>query len=231
MGAIHIGCLRMSVERNRRRLGLIVGCGIAVAGIAYWYMNRDRERRRKHDDDDQGVSNRSTGGEWVRVEHPNSESVAQSSSQAAALLDEMFSPAALLNPLKVSNAATPLVKFLKGCTFQPTAPPSTSSALHTLFLYTPSHSPFTRKTLHVHVPRHPNSLHFSMQEKKRGLQDFLRVSGVTLVDAERDRYRLQLDIITDLCSVLERDSHDTTQVLDLMKQLQETGDPPDLHVV
>jgi hypothetical protein len=127
VGSIYIGCLRMSVERNRRRLGLIVGCGIAVAGIAYWYMNRDRERRRKHDDDDQGVSNRSTGGEWVRVEHPNSESVAQSSSQAAALLDEMFSPAALLNPLKVSNATTPLVKFLKGCKFQPTAPPSPSS--------------------------------------------------------------------------------------------------------
>jgi hypothetical protein len=70
-----------------------------------------------------------------------------------------------------------------------------------------------------------------MQEKKRGLQDFLRVSGVTLADAERDRYRLQLDIITALCSVLERDSHDTAQVLDLMKQLQETGDPPDLHVM
>lgn len=65
-----------------------------------------------------------------------------------------------------------------------------------------------------------------MQEKKRSYQDFLRERSVTLSGPDRDRYRLQLDIITDLCSVLERDSQDTPRVLDLMKQLQEAGEPP-----
>ena len=56
----------------------------------------------------------------------------------------------------------------------------------------------------------------------------MRRHGVTLPGPVRDRYKLQLDILTDLCSVLERDSSDTARVLELMQQLQETGDQPDL---
>mmetsp|Transcript_44714 Transcript_44714/g.112100 ORF Transcript_44714/g.112100 Transcript_44714/m.112100 type:complete len:152 (-) Transcript_44714:145-600(-) len=150
----------MNYRSSKRKLALYIGVGVAAAGAVYWwYCQRSR--------DEEEAANRSTGGEWdpVIVEHPLSPEVRQVSGQATALLDDLFSKEALLQPLK---------------------------------------------------------------EKKRLYHDYLRRNNAVLSQPVRDRYNVQLGIITDLCSTLERDSSDSGRILQLMDKLQQAGEPPAL---